>query len=147
MANSKRLVKKWPKDGKTLSCEKLIGPVKELAKQMIRWENIGRGKDLVGFYKGYDFPDSMAATGPAPEDLLTIEGQEYEIDQARDPIDTLLLFAFVLGIEQGRRMKVGEVAEDLESFFILLSGRSFSNLQEVIKATGYKINKSKKGDR
>jgi hypothetical protein len=110
--------KPWPDEG-TINCEELLRAVKKLAWQMITWENVGKGKDLS--YDGYDFGSRTKGTGPDPEDLITAAGQEHGKDQGRDPVDTLLLIAYQLGVEQGTRIRDEEMVQSAETVMMLMN--------------------------
>jgi hypothetical protein len=102
-------MKTWPKDGSMLLAQDPIDPLYRSAKKLlaIRPEAMQGAK-----YTGYDVPSTAHCCLP-PRDHLSKEGLEYNREQGRDPLMVVLLVAFQLGYEQGRRSR-NEVIKMLE---------------------------------
>lgn len=101
-------MKQWPEDPtETVNFEELIGPVREALEELYEL-TLQAGYNFN--YEGYDIGQREKATCLSPDELLTETYLSYVFDdQGRDPLDAILMLAFQLGVEQGRRMTQEQV--------------------------------------
>ena len=95
--------RKWPKDDKPVDFEDIIFPLVEAFK--FSYELNRKNVDKSIPWRGLPQGKSCRHVCPEHTDVLKLESLRYAWDsQGRDLIETLMIIAVQLGIEQGRRM-------------------------------------------
>jgi len=106
-------MKQWPEDKTaTLYYEDLVTPVRKAFLKA--YKLVSRRKKNVP-YEGYNFGGFSLAGSPPPDEHLQEEMIKYHRERGRDILDIILMIAFNLGIEQGRRLE----AKNSETYKLL----------------------------
>jgi len=93
----------WPSDNKPIeSIEEVLKPIRRSLK---RAYNLTRSKRKSIPYDGYTHGQQILAICPDPETALTKEDLKRSYANGKDVLDVILLIAFQLGIEQGKRLE------------------------------------------
>lgn len=102
-------MKPWPDDPtETVSFEELVGPIRAAFEQLYMYE-LDEPVQTVE-YDGYDIGQREKACCLSPDEILTKDYLKRALeDQGRDPLDAILMLAFQLGVEQGRRLTQADV--------------------------------------
>ena len=95
------MLKLWPKDRKqTVDPGELLKPLFKAAKFLYTLKRRNVGQDVP--YNGYTLGSKTLAVSPNPKEALTAENlRNYW--RGMKPFEVLLLLAFQMGVEQGRR--------------------------------------------
>jgi hypothetical protein len=102
-------MKQWPED-KTewVPAEDLLEP---LRRSLFEAYTIKRTKEKSISYDGYNIAIQELAVSQSPEQNLTESAIDYHEERGRDILDIVLLIAYQLGIEQGRRLTRAHIKE------------------------------------
>jgi hypothetical protein len=91
-------LKQWPNDGAPVKFSDIIDPLRKVLRR--------------GEYTGLDIGESLKAGCLSPDEALDPDTME---ENGRDRATVILTIAIQLGIEQGQRMKTGEIVRAVES--------------------------------
>ena len=125
-------MKEWPKEKtETLDYEALIKPVRAALMQAYKFT---RSKLKSIPYDGYNFGGQTLCCIGTPEYELNKESIKYHKERGRDVLDIILMIAFNLGLENGRRIEAKNTKhfEHLyESYKALLDASKFCDRQPM----------------
>lgn len=123
-------MKKWPKDGSTVSFRDLIQPVREAIE--FAYEMKRKNKNRTVPWKGYNVGKETLVSDFAPDEKLKAGNLRYNLEsQGRDALDMILGIAVQLGFEQGKRLHLTDTVTILED---ITNELKISNLEAKIKA-------------
>jgi hypothetical protein len=108
-------MKEWPDNpSKWVYAEDLIEPVVEAIRFAYDLKRKNEDKDIP--YEGYNIGRRDLATCLPVDEHLSAKNLKYsEEDQGRDPLQEIVLVAFQLGVEQGRRIEHDEMQLSMSS--------------------------------
>jgi hypothetical protein len=96
-------MKEWPKDKtETVYYEELITPVKKVLLKAYKLTS-RKLKNIP--YDGFNFGSHSLVGLPPPNEQLEKDMIEYHKERGRNILDIILMIAFNLGLEQGRRLE------------------------------------------
>lgn len=111
--SKKPKMKKWPKNNTDLiNAEKLLSPVKAA---LLSGYSLYRNNKKNIEYSGYNIGETELKLSPNPQERLSQASLERQEQIKKTLLDNILVIAFQLGIEQGRRFERSEntVSNDL----------------------------------
>lgn len=125
-------MKQWPDKNEMVDVEKLLTPVRHSLGRAYRLTRINQGADIA--YEGYDIGKELRVTSLSPKQALTaVELEWSESQHGRDALDTILLIAFQLGVEQGQRFEREKVEEKLDLLHLILNSNSYEEQLAKVK--------------
>ena len=97
-------MKEWSANGEVLSLQEIVDPLVDAFEQCYVYT---RTKETVDFaYEGYDFGPAEKAAGASPVEAL--KAANFASSKGETPLRVILEVAVKLGIEQGRRFRLGK---------------------------------------
>ncbi len=125
--------KKWPKHSQPANIEDLIRPLRMATDEgNVRQVRIPKG-DIS--WRGVPFGKHSRHIMPEPGELLTKRSLRYNRqEQNRDFLDTILMIAINLGIEQGRRATCEKLKLLKTILSISVMSGSWEGVKDVIKS-------------
>lgn len=104
-------MKQWPGGDETLPCDELLKPLHDAMTFAYRLHRQNFLKDIP--YSGYDIGRREKEAMLSPDQLFKAESMKWAEEQHDTPAyQQILHVAFLLGLEQGRRIQRKEQRQD-----------------------------------
>jgi len=101
-------MKKWPSKNKVVDVEDLVSPIMRAIKK--HYNLVPKHKEIQDIpWSGYDIGKGAKATMSNAKNQLTAKNLKHQIEQGRDPLNTIINLCVVTAIEQGRRIHKEEL--------------------------------------
>lgn len=113
-------MKSWPADGSQVPVEDLLAPLRKATKELYE---LKRTEIDDANYDGYPLTlSSILSCCPNIDALLSRKWLAYNFERGHEPIDCILLAAFLLGMEQQSRSEEARDRRDMSETLDFLLG-------------------------